>query len=245
MAERNHTGWPPSGTETLSIASDDETMTASSFTESMGSLSDIASQPDSLTDEPYHELLQLLQQGAPPQVYWKCVRCDAECPSSMGLLDHHVTSCAYRAISPTAVYSTSTMTALLRQVDPEHPVDGVGVWWVDPGHDGEEGSEGLSTNEEEQKLSSFERETIEESVNKVLSRETPAWLSDKQKKEWEMRKDRKLVHLVAFQTANKRPRGDQGPKHHASPQTSKRKGVRSGRRNSRMEPDFWASSWVS
>ncbi len=208
MAEHAHTGRAPSGTDTISIASEDETMTTSSFTESMGSLSDVASEPDSLTDEPYHELLLLLQQGAPPQVYWKCVRCGAECSSSMGLLDHHVTSCAYRAISPTAVFSTSTMTSLLRQVDPEHPVDGVAVWWVDSGYDGEEGSEGRSINEEEQRLSSNERETRQESVNKDFSRETPTWLSDKQKKEWEMRKDRKSAHLVTFQTANKKPRGD-------------------------------------
>ena len=208
MANQNYTDFIPSGANTLSILSDDETMSTESQIESSKSLSDIASQSDSLSEEPYHELFQLMQQGAPPQVHWTCVRCQAQFPNSGGLLDHHVTACAYRNISPTAAFSTTTMVTLLKQVDPEHPVDGERVWWVDTGKDEGE-SEEAHSEEEEQKE--------EEDANKAFIWEAPASLTAAQKKEWEKRKDRKLLHNMSLHKAYRTFRVDQDTKLDADP----------------------------
>ena len=186
MANQNNADFIPSGADTTSILSDDESVVKPSPIESLESLSDNASQPDSLSDEPYHELFQLMQQGAPPQVHWTCVKCEARFPSSGGLLDHHVTACAYRNISPTAVFSTTTVVTLLKQVDPEHPVDGERVWWVDTGKDDGDSEEARSEGEEPK----------EEEANREDVWEAPIWLTAEQKREWEKRKDRKLCHIL-------------------------------------------------
>lgn len=148
MAEQNHIDLSSSGVEPVSVPSDGRIMTASSIG-STSSLSEIDSQSGSLTDEPYHELLQLLQLGAPPPVKWTCVRCEVTFTSSCALLNHHVTSCLLGNIPSTTVLSTPTMVAMLRQVDPEHPVDGEPIWWVDSGDDGEEEKEEQNSEEED------------------------------------------------------------------------------------------------
>ena len=240
MANQNYADFIPSGANTLSILSDDETISTASQTDSSESLRDIASQSDSLSDEPYHELFQLMQRGAPPQVHWTCVRCEAQFPSSGGLLDHHVTSCVHRNISPTAVFSTNTMVTLLKQVDPEHPVDGQQVWWVDTGKDAGESEEVPSEGKEPEE---YQEEVEGEKVNKIFVWDAPAWLTAEQKKEWEKRKDRELLKLLPHYIADKLIRIDQDSKPDANSQASKWK-IRHRRCNGRVEPDFWSSCWI-
>ena len=198
MAEHNYVGWPSSSADTVFIASGDENTAAPSSTESTESISDAASQADSLSEDPYHELLQLVRQGAPPTVYWTCVRCEATFKSSGGLLGHHVTSCVHRNISPTAVFSTTTVVALLREVDPEHPVDGKQSWWVDTGDDGEGEGEDHSGNEEWWKGELATEEAQEEKEDEPFPRDVPAWLTCPQKGEWQTRVDRKKIRLIPF-----------------------------------------------
>lgn len=185
MAEQNHIGLSSSGVEPVSVPSDGRIMTASSIG-STSSLSEIDSQSGSLTDEPYHELLQLLQLGAPPPVKWTCVRCEVTFTSSCALLNHHVTSCLLGNIPSTTVLSTPTMVAMLRQVDPEHPVDGEPIWWVDSGDDGEE---------EKEEQNSEEEDWNEELGMEEFPVEAPLWLSDKQKTEWHTKRNRKSLYF--------------------------------------------------
>ncbi len=190
MAEQNHIGSRSSDVDPLNIPSGDENHPALS-TGSTGSPSEVESQSDSLADEPYHELLQLLQQGAPPPVKWTCVRCGATLTSSCALLNHHVASCPYRNISPNAVFSTRTVVAMLLQVDPEHPVDGEPIWWVDSGDDGEEATEEQPSDEEEQN----------EEVHEMFPGAAPTWLSDQKTAEWDTRRARELIYSIHLPTS--------------------------------------------
>lgn len=78
---------------------------------------------------------------------------------------------------------------MLRQVDPEHPVDGEPIWWVDSGNDGEEEQE--------------DQDNIDEDRNEGLGMEefpaeAPLWLSDKQKTEWDTKRNRKSQYSSFF-----------------------------------------------
>lgn len=79
------------------------------------------------------------------------------------------------------------MVAMLRQVDPEYPVEGEPIWWVDSGDDGEEENEERNGEEEDQD---------EEAGLEEFPAEAPLWLSDKQKKEWNARRNRKSPYSI-------------------------------------------------
>ena len=189
-----------SGEKPFEIFSDGEMSAASSQAGSSTSRNDAASQVSSISDEPYHGLLQLLQQGAPPPVEWTCVNCHSKFISSGGLLNHHVTSCIHRTISPTTVFSTTTMVELLKQVDPEHPVDGEPIWWVGLEDDDEDGRQEEDSQEQarmgDEEQLWMKQEEQENREYPAFPLDAPVWLSEAEMRRWRAASDRKLAQFI-------------------------------------------------